>query len=1289
MSTLKLIFLLLFAAQLQAQTIHITGPAGSGLFGETVTVLTNGNYVVADPSYDEGSIVNVGAVYLYNGSSHTLISTLKGSMAGDSIGSNGIVALSNGNFIVRSPYWDNGGASNVGAITWCSGSLGLSGIISSSNSLVGSKANDVTGNNVIEISNGNYMAICPNWDNGAIADAGAAIWGNGSTGISGVISSGNALVGGSAGDFLNYTIILLGNGNYLIKNPNWNNGTATDAGALTWYSGSLGLSGFISSSNSLVGGSAGDFLSNVIILLGNGNYLVKNPNWNNGTATDAGALTWCNGSSGLSGIISSSNSLVGSSVGDFQNNTVNILGNGNYVVNNPYWSNIAGSSDAGAVTWGNGSTGITGTISSANSLVGSFHTGGDGIAVLSNGNYVVSSPEWYNGALQNVGAATWANGLTGITGMINVGNSLVGSKANDEVGKVRTLNNGNYVVYSRGWDNGSVVDAGAATFVNGNVGLTGVVNSSNSLVGSTANDRVGYYGVTDLGNSNYIVHSPFWTNGTATGAGAITWGRGTTGITGAVNSSNSLVGNAVNSYIGLANFLPGLTVLSNGNYVVCSTGWNGSAGAVTWGNGTIGVSGVVDSTNSLVGGFQELLGYFGITALNNGNYLVYSPAWDNGTATDAGAVTWGNGTTGISGKINSGNSLVGSNVNDNVGASSAIQLSNGNYLVKSPIWDNGTIMDAGAITWGSGSSGVVGVIGSNNSLVGSTANDNIGSSDVTVLTNGNYLVNSPYWDNGTATDAGAVTWGSGSTGVVGVIGSGNSLVGNTANNNIGSNGVTILTNGNYLVKSPAWDNGSATDAGAITWGNGTIGISGIVSNSNSLVGSTTNDSIGSTEASTLSNGDYLVYTPNWDNGITSDAGAVSWGNGSIGLSGIITSCNSVMGTAASGGASWTYSFNSFYDYLMVGRPSDNIVSIYMPAGMSLAITQDSITTNINDNAVTPLIASTACRIIAFVAPNGTNPMNGLVNAKAWVEPSLPTFGGDPFVARHYEITPVTNPSTATAKVTLFFAQQEFDDFNNHAGSILNLPTDGADVAGKANLRIGKYTGTSSDGSGLPDSYAGNPVIIDPNDADIVWNSGLTRWEVSFEVTGFSGFIVQTKATPIPLQLLNFSAVLVQNDVLVSWKTTNEINTKNFEVERSPDGSNFTKLGSIAAINSGNEHFYHYNDTGAAFLSYSKLHYRLKQVDNDGRYSYSPIVLVHLSRGNSVTFYPNPVSNIVTLRFSNKGLINTQAVLTDIQGKQVTRLGITNYQQQIDLGHLPSGTYLLKLADGTTVKLMKE
>ena len=97
------------------------------------------------------------------------------------------------------------------------------------------------------------------------------------------------------------------------------------------------------------------------------------------------------------------------------------------------------------------------------------------------------------------------------------------------------------------------------------------------------------------------------------------------------------------------------------------------------------------------------------------------------------------------------------------------------------------------------------------------------------------MVISPSWDNGGETDAGAATWGNGLTGVSGEVSAGNSLVGSTAGDQVSSNGVTALNNGNYVVQSSYWDYGQVQDAGAATWGDSTTGTSGTVSLANSLV----------------------------------------------------------------------------------------------------------------------------------------------------------------------------------------------------------------------------------------------------------------------------------------------------------------------------------------------------------------------------------------------------------------------------------------------------------------------
>jgi hypothetical protein len=694
-------------------------PAPGNQFGSIVVPLSTGNVVITSP-HDNAGGTNAGAVYLFNGATGALISTLRGSSTNDEVGQSGVTSLPSGNFVVQSPFWDNGAA----------------------------------------------------------ADAGAVTWGSGTTGVSGVVSAANSLVGTSAGDYAGIQgVTVLSNGNYVVSSQTWNNGAATSAGAATWSSGTSGVSGVISSANSLIGSTTNDDIGSVTALT-NGNYVVWSSSWSNGAIANAGAATRANGTTGTSGVVSAANSLVGSTSSDLiSSGGVTALTNGNYVVRSPAWDNVA-IANAGAVTWGSGTTGISGAVSAANSLVGSKasdQVGSGSVTALTNGSYVVASTFWDNGATVDAGAATWCSGTTGRSGTLSAANSLVGSTSTDQVGIGMTaLTNGNYVVLSRNWDNGAATNAGAATWGSGTTGVSGVISAANSLVGTTASDFVGA-GVTPLTNGNYVVVSPNWDNGAIANAGAATWGSGTAGVSGAVSGANSLVGSILNDQVG--NALP--LALSNGNYVVLSRNWdNGAvvdAGAATWGNGATGVSGTISAANSLVGTTaNDQVSGGGATALTNGNYVVRSTAWDNGLIVDAGASTWGNGTTGSVGAVSASNSLVGSTASDNVGVVTA--LPNGNYVVVSTGWDNGVIANAGAATWGNGTSGVSGAISAANSLVGSTASDIVGAGGVKAFASGDYVVSSYNWDNGSVVDAGAATFGSGAGGLIGAVSGANSLV---------------------------------------------------------------------------------------------------------------------------------------------------------------------------------------------------------------------------------------------------------------------------------------------------------------------------------------------------------------------------------------------------------------------------------------------------------------------------------------------------------------------------------
>jgi len=893
--------------------------AGSGnAFGRPYVGLFNlstNDTLITSPGDSFGG-AGAGAVYLFSDSTGALISTLRGNHAGDAIGSS-VDLFSGGNFAIAAPNWNG----NVGAVAFGNGVTGFAGgggFISGTNSLLGSASGDAIGSGgFFHLFDGNVLVLSPGFNEGA----GAVTFVNPASGLVGTVGANNSLVGASAGDAIGSGgIVQLSNGaNYLVLSPSWSEGR----GAVTNGSDMTGVVGTVSDSNSLVGASTGDGVgsSGSIFDTGVGYYLVTTLGFNNG----AGAVTWSSDSTATNGVVSSANSLVGSSNGDAvgSGGVTVLVQNQNYVVVSPDWNN-----GAGAVTLGNGATGVTGLVDSTNSLVGAGsgdHAGSGGIGVLfSDGQYVVSSPDWNGGA----GAVTLAQDASGVTGVIGSTNSLVGANSGDAIGSggITLLDNGNIVVLSPSFNNG----AGAVTWEDVTVGVTGVVSSSNSLVGSNSGDAIGSGGIFLLGNgNNYLVMSPSW-NGHR---GAITNGNGSTALTGVVSSSNSLVGQLAGDQVGASG---SITDSFNGYYLVTTLNAGSGDGAVTWSLDNIATTGVVSAANSLRGSSDsDHVGNGGITILYNGNYVVSSPDWAN----QAGAVTWGSATSGVIGHVSSENSLVGQAGGDQIGSGGIVQLSNAsNLLVLSPLWGGGkgaitnfgsatgfagvvsasnslvgtltsdhvgspgSITDpfdgyylvttptwnggAGAVTWNSDGSGAVGAISDSNSLVGSSTIDNVGSGGVTVLFNGSYVVDSPNWNSRT----GAITFGSASSGVSGFINSENSLVGANTDDAIGSGGITTLPDNNLLILSPSFGG----NAGAVTWVNGTNGITGTVSSENSLVGANTGDAIGGGGVRVLYNGNYVVLSPDFN----SNAGAVTWGNEATGISGVVSPTNSLVGVAS-------------------------------------------------------------------------------------------------------------------------------------------------------------------------------------------------------------------------------------------------------------------------------------------------------------------------------------------------------------------------------------------------------
>jgi hypothetical protein len=1170
---IALLSLLTFSAVF-AQKIDIDAPPGSTAFGTKIIDLANGNYVISDPSFSEGELTAVGAVYLYNGRNHNLISAIKGSHTYDRIGLD-LVALPNSNFLIKSESWNN----STGALTWASGSTGISGVVDNSNSLTGGRENDIQ-----ILPNGNLIVSNRSWNQ----SRGAVTFVVAETGITGAISGLNSFTGSYSGDEVGMEVTILPNNRYVIRS-NWQ----SFRGAITLASGNTGIVGIITASNSLIGSQENDYIgSGGITALPNGNLLVSSPSWQD---TDHhGAVTWINSANGTNGEISTANSLIrkrSSERAPFFESM--ILTNGNYAV---YSHDLTDAS--GAVTWGNGSTGVFGVISAANSFVGPFRR-------YQSSDFAITP-----------------------------------------------LKNGNYVMMCSGCLDGR----GSVTFANGNAGIIGTPSESNSLVGEQQGDFVGIGGVVELANSNFVISSYRWNSE----RGAATWGSGITGITGKITGQNSLIGSKTKDAISFRDGSSGILPLANGNYVVSSVLWNNHTGSVTWANGALGITGEVNATNSLLGAYEwDRIGQEGIVELSNGNFVVSSGNYN----TSQGAVTWVNGEIGITGPVNGQNSLLGGSGLNNFGDWGVTPLKNGNYLVSSSYGEKGSLL------WRNGLVSSTGMVNPVEALRGSNFGDRIGSpanSGVIALDNGNYVTLAVNWNG----YRGAATWGNGTIGTSGVVNETNSLVGAEVSDRVGSYGITVLNNGNYLVQSPSFN----ILMGAVTWGSSTQGVSGVISNANSLVGTHVGDRVGY-NILLMPDGNYILRNFDW----TSSIAAITLGNGSRNITGEVSACNSLLGDQQIQANSISVCYNAALKYLIVGRPQENGVSIFKQDYVDLPVSTSESSAVVNGTDKFTFISNSDCKIIASVQPDA-NTIAGLITTKVWLEPSIPVFRGNPFVARHYEV----NAATASGIVTLYFKQSEFDDFNAHDGSVFNLPVGPDDSAGKANLKISQFSGTSSDGSGLPASLSPNEVLVDPDDSDIVWNNEMVRWEVSFHVNGFSNFLVHSSISPLPVTLVRFKGEIRENTAQLSWQTTDELNTESFQVERSSDAKDFRILGEIKSNNTSGLNNYFFNDSTVSILNVDKAYYRLKMLDQDNSYAYSKIIDLAIENAFQFTIHPNPTQNSVAIKFNlpmgslcDITVVNAAGALIH---QEQTRINSTN-SLALNTSAYPAGLYLVTLRAG--------
>jgi hypothetical protein len=184
--------------------------------------------------------------------------------------------------------------------------------------------------------------------------------------------------------------------------------------------------------------------------------------------------------------------------------------------------------------------------------------------------------------------------------------------------------------------------------------------------------------------------------------------------------------------------------------------------------------------------------------------------------------------------------------------------------------------------------------------------------------------------------------------------------------------------------------------------------------------------------------------------------------------------------------------------------------------------------------------------------------------------------------------------------------------------------------------------------------------------------------------------VPGNAIPIPVKMKSFTGWKQINSNQLKWITSTELNNAYFEVERSTDGTNFVTIGRVEGSgNSDQEISYGFDDTKFPALAY----YRLKQVDLDGQYKYSEVIMLRRETsksGLSIT-YSNPVSNSTRMLISTHraGMVNLRII--DVSGKtlqtHMVECSPGNTTVMKDLSQIPAGTYYLIITQGDD-KLVK-
>lgn len=225
-------------------------------------------------------------------------------------------------------------------------------------------------------------------------------------------------------------------------------------------------------------------------------------------------------------------------------------------------------------------------------------------------------------------------------------------------------------------------------------------------------------------------------------------------------------------------------------------------------------------------------------------------------------------------------------------------------------------------------------------------------------------------------------------------------------------------------------------------------------------------------------------------------------------------------------------------------------------------------------------------------------------------------------------------------------------------------------------------------------YNAPNTITESNLVPQRWNSGTQTWSDYFPssvintaantvtlptVPGsqlYNWWTLADLGSPLPVTLLDFTAVATNNTVVTNWKTSAEINSSYFELWRSADQLQFEKIGKITAAGFSSTVLNYTFKDNKPYNGTS--YYRLKMVDADGKFTWSPTVKIIAGSETFVSLFPNPATASINLSVSSAiAGSKPKAFIYNSQGSLVQTFSINGTYQKINIDLLPAGLYSIR------------